>query len=143
MRNAVLNTCFSVFLIQLCFVSLAESLNCYQCSSETEYTCGEFFSAGSADVRLTECPMSNAKYCVKTTGIFSGNLGAKRFCSERYLDNYCTYVQRPGDQREYRSCVYTCTGDGCNGSAGLNAEKLIQISALFVPLVAIVTYRRF
>ena len=53
-----------------------------------------------------------------------GQSGVKRFCSERYLDNYCTYVQRPGDSTEYRSCVYTCEGDGCNGSAETpNANK--------------------
>lgn len=48
--------------------------------------------------------------------ILTGSLGTRRFCSSRDLGNYCEYIRRPGDQREYRSCVYTCTGDGCNGT---------------------------
>ncbi len=56
---------------------IAESLNCYQCSSEDEYTCGEFFDPKFTDVSVTECPLSDAQYCVKTTGIFSGILCVK------------------------------------------------------------------
>ncbi|XP_057372492.1 U-scoloptoxin(05)-Sa1a-like isoform X2 [Daphnia carinata] len=129
-------------VLQLSLFSLAESLRCYQCSSEDEYTCGEFFDPKFTDVSVTECPLSDAQYCIKTTGIFSGNLGAKRFCSERFLDNYCTYVRRPGDQREYRSCVYTCTGDGCNSSTGLTPTKLIPMSALLLLTATAMTSHR-
>ncbi|ODN06405.1 hypothetical protein Ocin01_00272 [Orchesella cincta] len=58
------------------------------------------------------------QFCVKAVGIIGGSLGTRRFCSSRDLGNYCEYIRRPGDQREYRSCVYTCTGDGCNGAGG-------------------------
>lgn len=134
---------FAIILqLSLFSLAIAESLSCYQCSSEDEYTCGEFFDPKFTDVSVTECPLSDAKYCIKTTGIFSGNLGAKRFCSERFLDNYCTYVRRPGDQREYRSCVYTCTGDGCNSSTGLTPTKLIQMSALLLLTATAMTSHR-
>lgn len=59
-------------LIDLFIIAIAESLSCYQCSSEDEYTCGEFFDPKFTDVSVTECPLSDAKYCIKTTGIFSG-----------------------------------------------------------------------
>jgi len=185
-----------------------------------EYTCGEYFNTDTTSVGLTECHLSEPKYCIKTTGIhdgktnwmlsgelrwtvssgirwlgldcwtdlcplsknlffplfsyerkenvfdccvvycflpcllmlafffsfslclffihyffyFLGSLGSRRFCSERYLDNYCTYVQRPGDQREYRSCVYTCTGDGCNASVSLKPFHWLFFSSLIILL---------
>jgi len=37
-----------------------------------EYTCGEFFKADETAVELTECHLSNPKYCIKTTGIYDG-----------------------------------------------------------------------
>lgn len=46
--------------------------------------------------------------------LFLGGIGAKRFCSSLDLGNYCNYVQQPGDILTYRTCVYTCRGDGCN-----------------------------
>ena len=51
---------------------LADALKCYQCESENEYDCGEFFDSKHADVGMTDCPLGNAQYCIKTTGIFSG-----------------------------------------------------------------------
>ena len=49
--------------------------------------------------------------------VLLGQPGVKRFCSERFLDTYCTYIRRPGDPTEYPSCVSTCESDGCNGFA--------------------------
>jgi len=132
MKANLLTTCLFGCILQLSMVSVAGALKCYQCHSMDEYTCGEFFRTDETAVELTECRLSNAKYCIKTTGIYDGNLGSRRFCSERYLDNYCTYVQRPGDQREYRSCVYTCTGDGCNGSNSLNPFSWLLVSSLMI-----------
>ena len=45
------------------------------------------------------------------TGIYLGKMGTKRFCSSRHWGNYCEYIKRPGDAREYRSCVFTCGSD--------------------------------
>jgi len=50
----------------------AGALKCYQCHSMDEYTCGEFFRTDETAVELTECRLSNAKYCIKTTGIYDG-----------------------------------------------------------------------
>lgn len=43
-----------------------------------------------------------------------GGIGTKRFCSAVDMGNYCDYVKQPGDKLTYRTCVYTCTGHGCN-----------------------------
>lgn len=64
---------------------------------------------------------------------FLGGLGVKRYCSSHDLGNYCDYVQQPGDTLEYRTCVYTCDSDDCNGS---NQVKLfgLLIGISFIPL---------
>lgn len=55
----------------------------------------------------------------------------KRYCASHDLGNYCEYVQQPGDVREYRTCVYTCDSDGCNGSNQVKLfGYLIGISVL-------------
>jgi len=56
----------------------------------------------------------------------------KRYCSSHDLGNYCNYVKQPGDDKfEYRTCVYTCNSDGCNGSSQLTVfGYLIEISLL-------------
>lgn len=80
----------------------------------------------------------NAAFCVKLVGryegktllnkihvnkqnliisCFLGGLGVKRYCSSHDLGNYCNYIKQPGDKMEYRTCVYTCDSDGCNGSS--------------------------
>lgn len=54
----------------------------------------------------------------------SGGIGAKRFCSSKDLGNYCHYVQNKGDEMEYRSCIFTCSTDGCNGSSSQYMSSL-------------------
>ncbi|XP_032799428.1 omega-scoloptoxin(05)-Ssm1a isoform X2 [Daphnia magna] len=129
-------------ILQLSLFSLVSSLSCYQCDSAVDIRCSEDLTSRDLLRSLPCNTLSEPRYCVKMTGIFGGNLGAKRFCSERFLDNYCTYVRRPGDQREYRSCVYTCTGDGCNSSTGLTPTKLIQMSALLLLTATAMTSHR-
>ena len=58
-------------IYDICPIS-AGALKCYQCSSVDEYTCGEFFSTSETAVELSECHLSDPKYCVKTTGIYDG-----------------------------------------------------------------------
>jgi len=131
MKANLLITCLFGCILQLSMVSIVHGLSCYQCDSADDLRCSEELI--SQDLRSLPCDsLSEARFCVKMTGIFEGNLGSKRFCSERFLDNYCTYVQRPGDQREYRSCVYTCTGDGCNGSNSLNPISWLLVSSLMI-----------
>ena len=103
-------------------ISMVESslgINCYSCDSSSDFSCTEFWDP-SLDVNeqyYTDCShVNDAKYCVKMTGIFDGKLGTKRFCSSRDRGDYCEYIQRPGDPREYRSCVFTCSTHGCNSA---------------------------
>lgn len=60
----------------------------------------------------------------------TGQLGTKRFCSARDWGNYCEWVRRPGDEREYRACVFTCWGDGCNSAPTQAHSPVIQLLVL-------------
>ena len=76
-----------------------------------------------------------AEYCVKMTGIFEGKLGTKRFCSSRDWGNYCEYITRPGDIQEYRSCVFTCSTNYCNGSDKARISGLALAAAALTTVV--------
>lgn len=67
-----------------------------------------------------------------------GGIGAKRFCSSKDLGNYCNYVQNKGDRMEYRSCIFTCSTDGCNGSTRLNLSASTVIGLLAVCSIAVI-----
>merc|ERR1739844_288214 len=88
--------------------SIEGSIDCYSCDSSSDFSCSEFWDP-SLDVNkqyYSDCSeVYDAKYCVKMTGVFDGKLGTKRFCSSRDWGDYCEYIQRPGDPREYRSCI--------------------------------------
>jgi len=62
----------------------------------------------------------------------TGGLGTKRFCSSLDLGNYCNYIRQPGDELEYRSCVYTCSSNGCNGSNLVTASTGSMLLVFFV-----------
>merc|ERR1712218_3531 len=106
-----------IFTILSSLINRSESIWCYNCDSSSDFSCSEFWDP-SLDVNqpyYSNCTsVYDAKYCVKMTGVFDGKLGTKRMCSSRDMGNYCEYIQRPGDPREYRSCVFTCTQHGCN-----------------------------
>ena len=57
----------------------------------------------------------------------SGGIGAKRFCSSKDLGNYCNYVQNKGDRMEYRSCIFTCSTDGCNHSTTISVNQFTVV----------------
>lgn len=65
----------------------------------------------------------------------TGQLGTKRFCSARDWGNYCEWVRRPGDEREYRACVFTCWGDGCNSAPTHTPTPMVLL--LLLPAVAL------
>jgi len=73
-----------------------------------------------------------ATHCIKMTGVHDGKLGTKRFCSSTSWGNFCEYIKRPGDVQEYRSCVFSCSTFGCNGSSRVTARHHITtvVSAL-------------
>ncbi len=111
---------FGVFLaLGINFFDLASSskISCYDCDSSSDFSCSEFWDPEES-VNLqyySDCRhVYDAQFCIKMTGIQNGRLGTKRFCSSRDWGDYCEYIQRPGDDREYRSCVFSCSSDGCN-----------------------------
>lgn len=61
---------------------------------------------------------------------FIGGIGAKRFCSSLDLGNYCNYVKQPGDELTYRTCVFTCTGDGCNPGNSKTPQTMLSLVAV-------------
>ncbi|KRT82586.1 hypothetical protein AMK59_3763, partial [Oryctes borbonicus] len=114
------------------FISyLALAIDCYQCSgtdSKHPFQCNEWLSS-DVDLQPLSCDrVYGAKFCIKHIGRFEGGIGTKRFCSSLDLGNYCNYVKQPGDKLTYRTCVFTCTGDGCNPS---NMVSPIHISFYF------------
>ncbi|XP_072386621.1 UPAR/Ly6 domain-containing protein bou isoform X1 [Diabrotica undecimpunctata] len=129
--------CFIIFSV---FVQLSLSLDCYQCSgsdSKKPFQCNEWLSN---DIDIAPEPCDNvfgAKYCIKHVGRFEGGIGTKRFCSSLDLGNYCNYVKQPGDSLTYRTCLYTCTGDGCNPAASKKPQSLL----LLMTIAGIVFYR--
>ncbi|UYV77986.1 hypothetical protein LAZ67_15003103 [Cordylochernes scorpioides] len=117
------------------------AIRCYRCASVTDPHCTERFDPLSVrHLQPEDCnDVFEARYCVKTTGIFQGTgvIGTSRFCSSRHHGNYCEYVRRPGDPREYRSCVYTCNRDGCNSalrSEGVTASLLSVALAIVLAI---------
>lgn len=68
---------------------------------------------------------------------FLGGIGAKRFCSSLDLGNYCNYVKQPGDELTYRTCVFTCTGNGCNPGNVNVPQSVISLSAATALVMAV------
>ncbi len=107
----------ATLVILVGLIDVSSSIACYECDSSKDFSCSEFWDP-SLDVNYqyySNCGnVYDAKYCIKMTSIFDGKLGTKRFCSSRDWGDYCEYIQRPGDDREYRSCVFSCSANGCN-----------------------------
>lgn len=116
-------------------------INCYQCvstSHDDPFQCNEYLGS---DVDLVPNPCDAvfaAQYCIKHTGRFEGGLGTKRFCSSLDLGNYCNYIKQPGDKLEYRSCVFTCSTDGCNLAGSKRPHHLvILLSVALLTIIAV------
>merc|ERR1719411_658709 len=107
--------CILVLSVLFTVIPYCYSIYCYSCDSSNDFSCAEFWDPSENQQYYQNCSkVYNANYCVKMTGVYDGKLGTKRFCSSRDWGDYCEYIQRPGDPREYRSCVFTCTTHGCN-----------------------------
>jgi len=117
----ILATLLNLFLI----IAGGECISCFNCSSVNDNYCpAEMTHHDEGIVPYVSCAgIYEAQYCVKTTGVNGGSLGTTRYCSSRDVGNYCEYIQRPGDYLEYRSCVYTCSSDGCNEGYTLWASR--------------------
>ncbi|KAK4882146.1 hypothetical protein RN001_005465 [Aquatica leii] len=115
----------------------SSSIDCYQCSgtnNEDPFQCNEVLGR-DIDLVPESCDsVYEAKYCIKHTGRFEGGIGTKRFCSSMDLGNYCNYVRQPGDTLTYRTCIHSCSENGCNLSA-----QLIPMTATTTAVVSLIT----
>ncbi|XP_045494423.1 U-scoloptoxin(05)-Sm1a isoform X1 [Colias croceus] len=127
----------NLLILAVCLTTIKSvySINCYQCSgtdSNDPFQCNEYLDSESSLVP-TDCSLiHNAQFCIKHVGRFEGGIGTKRFCSSLDLGNQCKYVQQPGDKLEYRTCIYTCTTDGCNSAITMKLSAMLLMLALFV-----------
>ncbi|XP_057338339.1 cytosolic carboxypeptidase-like protein 5 isoform X2 [Microplitis mediator] len=65
----------------------------------------------------------------------TGGVGTKRMCSSVDYGNTCNFdLAQPGDTLAYRTCVYTCSTDGCN-PATMNLPNIITIAALTLGII--------
>lgn len=119
-----------ITLSLLLLIKNAAAINCFQCKSTEERTCGEELPQHHVLFADSCDQIQEAEYCIKMTGLVEGQLGTKRFCSARDWGNYCEWVRRPGDEREYRACVFTCWGDGCNSAPTQAHSPVIQLLVL-------------
>ncbi|GAB0098304.1 U-scoloptoxin(05)-Sm1a [Sergentomyia squamirostris] len=116
------------------------SIRCFVCNAtdtSSPFQCGELFERyDTPDIEPSDCSdVHGAQYCIKHIGRFEGGIGAKRFCSSKDLGNYCNYVQNVGDKMEYRSCIFTCSTDGCNLSTSLTSSHLMIAIASMISLL--------
>ncbi|CAH0605499.1 unnamed protein product [Chrysodeixis includens] len=111
------------------------SIECYQCSgtdSNNPFQCNEFLE-NDVDLVPVDCAtIHNAQYCIKHVGRYEGGISTKRYCSSLDLGNYCNYVQQPGDKLEYRTCIYTCSTDGCNAGTTLKTSAIVLLTLFIV-----------
>ncbi|XP_073993577.1 glycosylphosphatidylinositol anchored membrane protein boudin isoform X2 [Rhodnius prolixus] len=109
------------------------AIYCYQCFAPNDTDCTDVMISEREGSRVLPASCDHifeARYCIKSTGEYAGGVGTRRYCSSVDMGNYCNYIKQPGDEREYRSCTFTCSTDGCN--AGI----VKQLSfALFVTAI--------
>lgn len=120
-------------------LSTTVAINCYVCdASDTNspFQCGEYFERfDEPDIQPQNCSnVHEAKFCIKHVGRFEGGIGAKRFCSSKDLGNYCDYVRNKGDRMDYRSCIYTCSSDGCNSATSVYQTPILFIASVVTVL---------
>ncbi|XP_076174725.1 glycosylphosphatidylinositol anchored membrane protein boudin isoform X2 [Ptiloglossa arizonensis] len=132
--------CDDVFDAQYCVKHTgrfeATSLDCYQCTSQEELICGDDKLVISSLIPANCSYVYDARYCIKSIGQYGGGIGTKRFCSALDLGNYCHYVTQQGDKLTYRTCIYTCTGDGCNP-----ATSFKPTIAWTIPIGLLIAYK--
>ncbi|XP_034256050.1 U-scoloptoxin(05)-Sm1a-like isoform X1 [Thrips palmi] len=131
---------FALILVLIAFLNpvsgwfwSSDGIKCYQCSSHNNLDCADN-AIHEESIEPLDCShIYNAKYCLKTVGVNQGVYGTSRQCSSVDLGNYCDYIKNQGDVMDYRSCVYTCSSDGCNAANGLTnpnaAVMLISVGA--------------
>ncbi|XP_047022712.1 U-scoloptoxin(05)-Er1a [Helicoverpa zea] len=137
--DLVPNDCATIHDAQYCIKHVGRyegsSLECYQCNTSATMECGDgLMSLDGGILKPLSCDhVYNAQYCIKLTG----GISTKRFCSSLDLGNYCNYVQQPGDKLEYRTCIYTCSTDGCNAGTSLKTSLLSVITAFLLKYIVL------
>ncbi|XP_045460442.1 U-scoloptoxin(05)-Sm1a [Harmonia axyridis] len=132
-------SCDSVYDAKYCIKHIgrfeASAILCYQCTAADSIDCSDgMIRMGGIEPQSCD-NVFEAQYCVKSTSLHRG-IGAKRFCSSLDLGNYCNYVSQPGDLLNYRTCIYTCKGDGCNPATRPQSQFFIILGA-----IALTTYQ--
>lgn len=135
--------CVLLIVCICCCFNVGAAINCYVCDAtdpNSLFQCSEWFERyDEPTIEPQNCSnVHDAQFCIKHIGRFEGGVGAKRFCSSKDLGNYCNYVQNKGDSMEYRSCIFTCNTDGCNGSTHVFGSKLLLGTTL--ALIAVTTF---
>ena len=54
------------------YLSHSSGLKCYQCKGNEDIECSEKFDSANTKLHPTKCEIYNARYCIKTTGIYGG-----------------------------------------------------------------------
>ncbi|XP_013164525.1 PREDICTED: uncharacterized protein LOC106115632 [Papilio xuthus] len=127
--DIVATDCATIHDAQYCIKHVGRfeglAIECFQCNSSNTLECGDgLINLDGGYLKPTPCHhVYNAQYCIKQ----SGGISTKRFCSSLDLGNYCNYVAQPGDKLEYRTCIYTCSSDGCNSAAALKISMTLLI----------------
>lgn len=124
-----------VFIIGYGQKHTVEAIKCYECTSSVDVHCTETMDVRDTNLEPVDCSyLHDAQYCVKTIGIFNGEVGTTRFCSSQNLGQICDFQKRLGDVRSYRSCVYTCSSDFCNSASIFT----INTAMLLILLTAVI-----
>ncbi|XP_014370929.2 U-scoloptoxin(05)-Sm1a [Papilio machaon] len=127
--DIVATDCATIHDAQYCIKHVGRfeglAIECYQCNSSNTLECGDgLINLDGGYLKPTPCDhVYNAQYCIKQ----SGGISTKRFCSSLDLGNYCNYVAQPGDKLEYRTCIYTCSSDGCNSAVDVKISATLFI----------------
>uniref|UniRef100_A0A6G1S6Z8 Uncharacterized protein n=1 Tax=Aceria tosichella TaxID=561515 RepID=A0A6G1S6Z8_9ACAR len=121
---------FSLLCLATICIREAFAFRCYICDSKDDIECTENLPANSRLISQDCANITGAKYCIKTTNIYAGEFGTKRFCAANDHGNYCKYIRQPTGNRDYRSCVLTCDSENCNGSGGLfDGSSILYVTA--------------
>ncbi|TPP65074.1 putative conserved secreted protein [Fasciola gigantica] len=108
------NSAMLAYYSLLLFPGLIKAMQCYVCNSSEQSSCSERINPMRPSLLPVNCAVADARFCVKTTGVYGGLVGINRFCSSLNMGTQCTYVSFPDHDRIYRACIYTCSKDACN-----------------------------
>lgn len=84
------------FVCACCFDGLAYGIHCYQCASATNIDCGNELIHDTLDSSLepTSCSfLFEARYCVKATGLHSGNILAVSYSCRLLVYIFFAFIQ--------------------------------------------------